>query len=174
MSRFLLLKMRCRKNSRSYNVPVFKQLIKFFALAFLAGALCHNAEAASERIIKVLPQLLDLKGRDSLSPSLYERDAYQVILRNRPEQCSGLCFKIQWTGPRAKALVLRVEIRGGKEGATQTEMLEMTVEKKGYFSNWSSLVLRDEAFKKFGSLVAWRATLWDGKEQVAEQKSFLW
>ena len=34
--------------------------------------------------------------------------------------------------------------------------------------------LEGEEYKKFGELVAWRVTLWDGDKQVGEQKSFLW
>ena len=41
-------------------------------------------EAAAGRVIKVLPLFLDLKGHDALSPSLYDRDAYQVYLRQHP------------------------------------------------------------------------------------------
>jgi hypothetical protein len=148
--------------------------IKISALIFLAVALGSKAEASSARIKKVLPQLIDLQGRNSLSPSLYERDAYQAVLRKNSEQCAGLSFKIQWTGPRSKDLVLRVEMRGGQEDTMRTERLEMPVKKKGFFSNWSTLVLRDEAYKNFGNLIAWRATLWDGENQVSEQKSFLW
>jgi hypothetical protein len=48
------------------------------------------------------------------------------------------------------------------------------VKKKGLFSNWCSIVLRDEAYNNFGELVAWRASLWDGENQIGEQKSFLW
>ena len=40
--------------------------------------LCAGAAAATGSVIKVLPQFLDLKGRTALSPSLYDRDAYQA------------------------------------------------------------------------------------------------
>jgi hypothetical protein len=42
------------------------------------------------------------------------------------------------------------------------------------FSTWSQASLTGDAYKKFGELGAWRATLWDGNNLVAEQKSFLW
>jgi hypothetical protein len=171
---FWLFKIRCRKTLHSYNAPVFTRTIKLLALAFLAVAVSSNVEAGSARIKKVLPQLIDSKGRNSLSPSLYERDAYQAVLRKHPEQCAGLSFNIQWTGSRSKNLVLRMEIRGGQGDTSHSEKLEMPVKKTGLFSNWSSLVLSGEAFKSFGNLVAWRATLWDGEKQVSEQKSFLW
>jgi len=44
------------------------------------------SDAASGRVVKVLPLLLDLKGRDAVSPSLYDRDAYQVYLRQHTNE----------------------------------------------------------------------------------------
>jgi hypothetical protein len=29
-------------------------------------------------------------------------------------------------------------------------------------------------FERLGSIVAWRITIWDGEQQLAEEKSFLW
>ena len=68
--------------------------------------------------MKVLPQYLDLKGRNSVAPSLYERDAYQVYLRDHPDKRSGMRFFVQWKakGPAAEPLKLRVELRGTAEG----------------------------------------------------------
>ena len=62
-------------------------------------ALEVSALAASGKIIKVLPFFLDLKGRHSLHPSLYERDAYQAYLRQHPELRSGLQIDVQLTSP---------------------------------------------------------------------------
>ena len=52
------------------------------------------SQAAEGKIIKVLPHLLDKKGRHTLSPSLYERDAYQAKLRTHPEDISALRFDV--------------------------------------------------------------------------------
>jgi len=59
----------------------------------MAGSL--SASAATGKILKVLPQFLDTKGRNSLSPSLYERDAYQVVLREHPERRSAMRFYVE-------------------------------------------------------------------------------
>ena len=165
---------RCRKRPRSYNAPVLMRAIKFLALTLMAVALGSNAEAAGPRIKKVLPQFIDSQGRNSLSPSLYARDAYQLLLRKNPAQRAGLSFAVQWTATKGKVLILQIEMRGANGEATQTKILQMPVKKTGFFSSWSSLVLRDDAYKDFGDLIAWRATLWDGDKQVSEQKSFLW
>ncbi|MEO6183133.1 MAG: hypothetical protein ABIP71_08580 [Verrucomicrobiota bacterium] len=150
------------------------RLIKLAVILALAFALNNSTHAASPSIKKVLPQFIDAKGRNSLSPSLYERDAYQLLLRNHPEQRSGLRFAILWSAPRGKALVLRVELRGAKGDNLDTIKLDASVKKMGWFSRWSSLELRGEDYQKFGDLVAWRATLWDGEKQMAQQQSFLW
>ena len=147
---------------------------KFLRCFFLAAGLVANAKAANARIIKVLPHLIDLQGRNSVSPSLYERDAYQELLRKNPEKRAGISFDVQWSARHSKTLVLRIEARGVRENAVHVKKLEMPVIKKGFFSKWTSVVLRDSAYKDFGDLAAWRATLWDGDTQVAEQKSFLW
>ena len=53
-------------------------------------------------------------------------------------------------------------------------MLEEPVKPGGILSKWSLLKLTGEAYKDFGDLASWRATLWEGDQQVAEQRSFLW
>jgi len=132
----------------------------------------------SGRVIKVLPHYLDLEGRHTLSPSLYERDAYQAVLRQHPERRSGIRFDVQWKahGPSETPLKLRVEVRGSAKGDLPTQT---TLEKEihpggGWFGHWLSLPLTGEDYKNFGDLTAWRATLWDGDRLLSEQKSFLW
>jgi hypothetical protein len=136
-----------------------------------AGA---GSAAAATRIVKVLPHLLDEQGRHALSPSLYERDAYQAYLRKNPAKCFGLRFDIQWKAKAAdsQALKLRIEFLGSKEA--KPFVLEQPVRRRHSFGRWSSLTLKGDDFKKVGDLVAWRATLWAGDQILAEQKSFLW
>lgn len=147
--------------------------IKLLVLALGLGV-ATSADAAQARIIKVLPHLIDHQGRHTLSPSLYERDAYQAELRRQPELASALRFDVQWKGVGLKrdGLKLRLELR--VSGEPSTIILEESVKPKGLFSHWNSLKLEGEAFKLAGKVTAWRATLWQGEEMVAEQKSFLW
>lgn len=136
-----------------------------------------SATAATGRIIKVLPQWLDLQGRHSQSPSLYDRDAYQAYLRLHPELRSGLRFYVQWKarGPAAAPLKLRLEVRGIIHGNQPTQLvLEYDVNAGGWFSHWTSLPVTGEEYKKFGDLSSWRATLWEDGRLLSEQKSFLW
>ena len=133
--------------------------------------------AATGRVIKVLPQFLDKEGRHALSPSLYERDAYQAYLRKHPEEQSGMRFAIQWKshGGVYSPLKLRVEIRGSvKDGLPTHTVLETEVKPGGWFSHWASLSLTGDTWEKSGQVTAWRATLWEGDELLSEQKSFLW
>ncbi len=151
--------------------------VRWLTLTLVLSAWCWlglPARAASAKIIKVLPHYLNLEGRHTTSPSLYDRDAYQAYLRQHPAQCSGLRFDVQWKAKEKKPLKLRLELRGARGNQPTTAVLEETVTKDGWFSNWTALPLTGEAYKNFGGLTAWRATLWDGTDQVAEQKSFLW
>lgn len=147
---------------------------KIWPLLILAAGLPFEAEAGAPRIIKVLPHLLDLEGRQSLSPSLYERDAYQAVLRKNPEKSSALRFDVQWKAGAVDGsqLKLRVEIRGSKEA--KPFLLEKRVQRNHWYNRWSSLTLDGESYQKVGEVIAWRATLWEGDKLVAEQKSFLW
>src|SRR5881394_1100616 len=112
--------------------------ILIVALCCLMAAV-GSAEAASGRVIKVLPQFLDLKGRHALSPSLYDRDAYQAYLRQHTEKVSGMRFAIQWkaTGAHAASLKLRVELRGVSHGELPPQtVIEQQVKAGGWFSHW--------------------------------------
>jgi len=147
---------------------------KLIFLLLLLSCFSISAPAATARLIKVLPHFLDREGRHALAPSLYERDAYQAVLRKNPRLRSGLRFDVQWKSYRATPLKLRVELRGSDGKAPTTAALEIELPRSGLFSKWSSVTIRDEDYESFGELVAWRATLWDGSTRVAEQKSFLW
>ena len=134
-------------------------------------------QAATGRVIKVLPQFLDLKGRTSLSPSLYERDSYQANLRDHTNLCSGMRFYVQWKakGQGGAPLKLRVELRGVARGDFPRQLvLEKQVEPGGWFSHWAEINLAGEPYKNFGKVTAWRVTLWEGTRLLGEQKSFLW
>ena len=142
-------------------------------LVFVAG-FAFDAEAATSRIIKVLPHLLDREGRHTLSPSLYGRDAYQAFLRKNPGKCSGMRFDIQWKAKTAdpSRLKLRVEIRGSS--AANPMVVEQSVQLNHWYNRWGALALDDDSYQKAGEVIAWRATLWEGDALLAEQKSFLW
>jgi hypothetical protein len=132
------------------------------------------AESASAKIIKVLPQLLDRQGRHTLSPSLYERDAYQARLRTNPQLQGGEQFAVLWKGRGASQFKLRLEMRGSREDLATTAVIESNVIPRKFFRRWSTVALVGEDFRKLGNLLAWRATLWEHETLVAEQRSFLW
>jgi hypothetical protein len=148
-------------------------LISIFCMLMMAV----SARAASGRVVKVLPQFLDLKGQHTVSPSLYDRDAYQVVLRDHPEQRSGMRFAVQWKahGRTTAPLKLRAELRGVSNGNLPPHTtLEKEIQPGGWLSNWASLALTGDAYQKFGNVTAWRVTLWEGDKLLSEQKSFLW
>lgn len=140
-------------------------------LLFLSAVFAH---AGSGKVFKVLPHFLDRAGKAALSPSLFERDAYQAHLRKHPEEISALRFDVNWSaGGKPANLRLRVEARGGK-AAAQPKVIEATVKPGWTGSTWSAVTLDKAAYEQLGTVVAWRVTLWDGETMLAEQKSFLW
>jgi len=148
-------------------------LILLLTLGFLAGA--HAADVTG-KVLKVLPLLLDQQGRTALSPSLFDRDAYQAQLRQRTNEISALRYDVLWSAENAgeNKLKLRVELRGvGTANLPKFKTLEAEAT-PGFFRKWTSLTLAGDDFKSFGAVTAWRATLWAGDQQLGEQKSFLW
>jgi hypothetical protein len=151
---------------------------RLLVIWLLLGSLSATfaADAVSGRVVKVLPLLLDLKSRDAVSPSLYDRDAYQVYLRQHTNEISAIRFDVLWKASNAKGakLKLRVELRGvGANSLPRQITLEQSVT-PGYFRRWTSLTLGGADYKNSGELVAWRATLWSEDQLLDEQKSFLW
>lgn len=147
----------------------------FAILTFMAFSL--HANAATGRIFKVLPHLLDAQGRHALSPSLYERDAYQARLQQHRNLVSGVRFDVQWKtkGEPAGPLSVIVEMRGVVEGVEPRQyVIEEKVEGGGWFNHWTKVTLTGEEYKNFGEVTAWRVTLWEGEKLLGEQKSFLW
>ena len=152
-----------------------RALIWLSLVGWVAVAL--SAPAATGRVIKVLPQFLDLKGRNSLTPSLYERDLYQATLRQNTNLCSGMRFHVQWKakGQASAPLKLWLELRGVARGDYPKRLtLEKPVESHSRYSHWTQFDLVGEAYKEFGQVTAWRVTLWEGDQLLGEQKSFLW
>lgn len=150
-------------------------LILFLSLVFAAAV--HAADTAGAgKIIKVLPFLIDQKGRNATSPSLFDRDAYQAYLRDHPTNIASLRFDILWKAAKApnENLKLMLELRGfSSNNVPGIKVLETNVV-AGVFSKWTALPLMPPDYRQFGNAAAWRATLWDGGRLLSEEKSFLW
>lgn len=150
-------------------------LILLLTLGFFATA--HAAEAVTGRVLKVLPLLVDLQGRTALSPSLFDRDAYQNQLRAHTNQISAIRYDVQWSARHLgeKKLQIQLELRGVGTTNNLPKFKLLTAEATtGFFENWTPLTLDGDEYKSFGAVTAWRASLWDGTNLVGEQKSFLW
>jgi hypothetical protein len=138
--------------------------------------LAEAAQAATGKIIKVLPHFLDPKGRNAKSPSLFDRDAYQAWLRENPAQRGGIRYDVHWrTRETTGKIILRVELRGITEGKKPREkMIETEMNASNGRSGWSELALTGDDYKAFGEVTAWRVTLWENDQLLAEQASYLW
>lgn len=151
---------------------------RLLIILLLLGSLlpAMAGDAARGRVVKVLPFLLDLKGHNARSPSLYDRDAYQAFLRDHDNQCSAIRFDVLWKASdhHDAKFKLRVELHGiSADGMPRERTLEQTVTPH-LFRRWNSLTLGGDDYKTFGELIAWRVTLWSGNRMLSEQKSFLW
>ncbi len=145
-------------------------------LALLCSALALQAETpAPARVLKVLHHLVDAKGRIALAPSLFERDAYQVHLRESPELIGGSRFDIHYKARRKDGPVrVRLEIRGSKTGLENARAFETEAVPDKWGASWARISLDKPTSDAIGSVVAWRATLWRDGVQIGEQQSFLW
>jgi hypothetical protein len=141
-----------------------------------AGRAAAAPAAKSGRVIKVLPLFLDLNGHDAKSPSLFDRDAYQAFLRQHTNEISAIRFDVLWKASNAKdaKLTLRAELRGVGEHSLPRQTALETEVTPAFFRSWTSLKLEGDELRNFGSLVAWRVTLWNGGQLLGEQRSFLW
>jgi hypothetical protein len=156
------------------------------AFWFLAAALCFAAAltgcatgpgaAAEGKVIKTLPQALDGKGLFALSPSLYERDAYQEYLRKHPLRRAGVILAVQWKARNVDwtKVKLRAEMRGVFGNVFNTTVLEIPLKKHRFHTGWAQFTIEGEDYKKFGELVAWRVTLLEGDKELGGQQSFMW
>jgi hypothetical protein len=147
----------------------------FIALAVLLW-LAPGVRAGEGSVLKVLPQLLDLHGRHTLSPSLYERDAYQLHLRKEPKLRGGARLAVQWKAKNVDwtNLTLRAEMRCLLEDHLQSVTKEQPAVKNGHFSSWAEFRIEGAEYKALGQIVAWRVTLLEGGHQLGQLESFLW
>ncbi len=162
-----------------------RRLRSWLAVGLLLIPLAILTHAADAKVRKVLPSLVDLEGRASLHPSLYERDAYQAYLRKNPELVGGMRFDVHWSAPVAKAqpLELRLELRGATlrtnnapAGVTQTNAVTLTsaVTPARFGARWTRVTLSPETLRQVGDVTAWKATLLRGGTELASTQSFLW
>ena|ERR1700744_255881 len=146
------------------------------ALLVLCSLAVFAADEITGRVIKVLPFFVDQEGQIAKSPSLFDRDSYQAYLREHTNEVSTMRFDIQWKAAKVadEKLKLRLELRGvGEHGKPQLKTLDTNIV-AGTFHDWTPFLLGGDEYKKFGSVVAWRATLWNNDQLLGEQKSFLW
>ena len=143
-----------------------------FALVLTLG----SAQAGTARVIKTLQHRLDSEGRHTLSPSLYERDAYQAHLRAHPEMVKAMRFDVQYSVRKVdkSALKVRVELRSAATFAGKPVVIENPIKVKGLFTHWAQILVDADTMKQVGDITAWRVTMWEGDQMIAEQKSFLW
>jgi hypothetical protein len=148
--------------------------MRIFALIILASALvgCSALQPQSGiNIVKVLPHFLDESGNHTDGPTLLHRDVYQVKLRKNPDLVHAVRYDVNWRG--AGEVKVRLELRSTKVGV-ETMIIERVETASGRRTHWTPILIDAATYKTFGQPESWRVSLWQGKTQVGEQKSFLW
>ncbi len=141
----------------------------------LIVAMTVAAPAAEQRVIKVLPHLMDKEGRIARSPSLFERDAYQGWLRANPDERSGIRYDILWQSYISGSYTLKVELLGRVEdGKARTKTVEMKLDVTDRRRHWDHVKFEGAEYLEFGRIVAWRVSIWQGDQMLAKEQSFLW
>lgn len=146
----------------------------FWGLLSMASTVLLVAEEVS--IVKVLPHLVDLKGRTSLAPGLFPRDAYQSQLRRDTKLVSGMRFNVQWKakGIPADELAIRVWLKTSGRKPNDPLELKAPVRGKRKWGRWSAITYDGNLFKDNGQVLAWKVELLHGDRPLAMQASFLW
>lgn len=129
------------------------------------------------RVTKALVHYLDLNGKHTLSPSPFERDCYQAILRLNREKCSTMCFDIQWRNTLTDFgddLTITVEARAGGVDSEVVSVTQPIRGKKSIWSHWTRVKLSEEDFERLQTVSAWRILIRDGNDLVEEFRSFMW
>lgn len=151
--------------------------MRIFALIFTTTALAALTSCGTLKsftgtgLVKVLPHYLDDTGRHTDGVTLLHRDGYQNRLRKNPKLVHGVRYEVNWYG--TGEVTVRLELRSTKAG-TDPMTLEQVVSATALRTHWTPMLLDAKTYKIFGQPQAWRVTLWQGGQQIDEQKSFLW
>ena len=148
--------------------------MRIFALIIIATAWagCSATQPQSgPNIVKVLPHYLDASGNHSDGPTLLHRDVYQANLRKNPDLVRAVRYDVNWRG--SGEVKVRLELRSTKVGS-ETMIIEKVETTSGRRTHWTPILIDAATYKSFGQPESWRVSLWQGKTQVGEQKSFLW
>jgi hypothetical protein len=148
--------------------------MRIFALIISATAWagCSAIQPQSgPNIVKVLPHYLDASGNHSDGPTLLHRDVYQANLRKNPDLVRAVRYDVNWRG--SGEVKVRLELRSTKAGV-ETMIIEKAGTTSGRRTHWTPILIDAATYKSFGQPESWRVSLWQGKTQVGEQKSFLW
>ena len=154
---------------------VSRSLVRVIAFCGLviSGTSTGIAEA---KIFKVLPHFLDQEGRHALSPSLFERDAYQRVLSQNPERQSGMRFDVLWRVDKKQSggVELHIEMTTKKGDPTKPIVIKAPVKRSRWFRKWSAVNYVGKDFRDGGEVLAWRALLIKDGKILDSQQSFLW
>jgi hypothetical protein len=147
-------------------------------LLFLSSCATENTVSRGGfAILKVNRTLFDNKGYETKEVGeLKEEAVYQYELRHHPELQRGARFHIKWKAPRGSApfrLVLDVQGLTADNVSTRGTFTQDYPEHDGW-AEWATMDISGKEFKRLGTIMAWRISLYKGDRVMAELPSGNW
>ena len=124
----------------------------------------------------MLPHYLDDQGRHTLSPDLFQRDAYQEYLFQNPEVVSTVRYDAFWGAFASKQGpdTVRLDLRGTRNGEPTDHSIEAAVADNRRGRKWVGVTVSPEDYAGIGRVVAWRLVASKDGQEVETARSFLW
>lgn len=144
-------------------------------LSLSCFALVHGEDVNGFSVKKVNHEYIDIQGNATDAIGNFSLKArYQKEIESTP-RVSGMRFHVMWGAPSDRPISVKLETRG-LDGNTGKEIRQAWVQAYPIDAHRGTTVfdIIGESWKKQGKMMAWRATLWQGGQVMAERKSFLW
>jgi hypothetical protein len=160
----------------AYIEPV-KSCWRFCTLLLSLGSLVlvHAEDVDGFSVKKVNHEYIDLQGNTTGEIGSFVLKArYQKEIESTPK-VSGMRFHVIWGAPSDNAITVKLETRG-LDGDTGKETRQSWTKSYPVDADRGPAVfdITGESWKKQGKMMAWRATILQGEQVMAQRKSFLW
>jgi hypothetical protein len=135
----------------------------------------HGEDVDGFSVKKVNHEYIDLQGNTTGAIGSFVLKArYQKEIESTP-QVTGMRFHVMWGAPSENPITVKLETRG-VDGDTGKETRQSWIKSYPIDADRGTTVfdITGESWKKQGKMMAWRATLLQGEQVMAERKSFLW
>lgn len=148
------------------------------AIFLLTGCSTENVvQKPGYAVLKVNRNLYDQFGYETeLVGDLKGEAVYQYELRHAPDKQFGCRFHIKWKAPRGTAQArLVLDVRGlNKNNETVLDQFTVTRSLVEDWAEWSTIDINGPQFKRLGTIMAWRVSIYNRDRVMAELPSGNW